>query len=59
MLFRSMRMRTKGFNLRAQDLLIAGVALENDLTLLHADRDFEYLAQHEGLKTESLLHLLE
>lgn len=55
----SLRMKSKGYRLRAQDLLIASVALENDLTLLHADSDFECLAEHEGLKTESLLHLLE
>jgi len=53
------RMKSKGFHLLAQDLLIASVALENNLTLVHADRDFEPLAEHEGLKTESLLHLVE
>ena len=55
----SLRMKGRGFTLRAQDLLIASVAMENNLTLVHADRDFEYLAEHEGLKTESLLHLVE
>jgi len=55
----SMRMKGRGFHLRAQDLLIASVALENNLTLVHADRDFDCLAEHEGLKTESLLHLVE
>ena len=53
-----MRMRKKGFDLKAPDLLIAAVALENGLTVLHADRDFEHLAKHEGLKTKSLLHLV-
>lgn len=53
------RMKEKGFRLLAQDLLIASVALENNLTLVHADSDFESLAEHEGLKTESLLHLVE
>ncbi len=55
----AMRMRSSGFRLRAQDLLIARVAIENNLTLVHADRDFEPLAEHEGLKTESLLHFVE
>jgi hypothetical protein len=55
----AMRMKGRGFHLRAQDLLIASVAIENNLTLVHADRDFEPLAEHEGLKTESLLHLVE
>jgi predicted nucleic acid-binding protein len=54
-----MRMKMRGMNLKAADLLIASVALEHNLTVLHADQDFEYLAQHEGLKTESLLHLVE
>jgi len=54
-----MRMKAKGFNLKGPDLLIASVAIENNLTLVHADRDFDPLAEHEGLKTESLLHLLE
>jgi hypothetical protein len=32
--------------------------MEHGLTLLHADRHFELAAQHEGLKTESLLPLI-
>ena len=55
----NMRMRAKGFNLKAADLVIASVAIENSLRLVHADSDFESIAQHEGLKTESLLHLVE
>lgn len=54
----SMRLKEKGFHLRAADLLTAAVALENDLTLAHADLDFDVLARHEGLRTESLLHLI-
>lgn len=54
-----MRMKQKGLHLKGPDLLIAAVALENSVMVAHADRDFEYLAQHEGLKTESLLHLVE
>ena len=53
-----MRLRHRGFHLRSPDLLIAAVALENSLTLVHADHDFEPLADVEGLKTESLLHLM-
>jgi predicted nucleic acid-binding protein len=30
--------------------LIAGVAIRADLDLLHADRDFEALAQHTELR---------
>ena len=53
------RMRRMGFRLLAQDLLIASVAIENSLTLVHADRDFDPIAEHEGLRTESLVHLVE
>lgn len=37
------------------DCLIAATALRLDLPVLHRDRDFEVLARHSDLRTESLL----
>lgn len=43
--------RKKGFTVRSTvDLLIAQIALENDLTLLHNDNDFLKIAKVSGLK---------
>jgi predicted nucleic acid-binding protein len=43
--------RKKGLTIRSTvDLLIAQIALEHDLVLLHNDRDFEALAQVCALK---------
>lgn len=41
--------RRAGVTIRsAIDCLIARVAIENDLSLLHSDRDFEYIARVES-----------
>jgi predicted nucleic acid-binding protein len=46
------RCRRAGATVRAlTDCLIAAVALRADLQVLHADRDFEVLAEHTGLRT--------
>lgn len=37
---------------RVPDLMIAGIALENGLTVLHYDSDFERLAEHTELQAE-------
>lgn len=37
------------------DCLIAATALRLDLPVVHRDRDFEVLARHSDLRTESLL----
>ncbi len=43
--------RRAGSTVRAlTDCLIAAVALRTDLAVLHADRDFDLIARHAGLK---------
>ena len=44
-------LRRKGVTIRnAVDCMIAAVAIEHDISLLHNDRDFRHIAQHYGLK---------
>ncbi len=44
-------LRKKGITIRnAVDCLIASVAIEHDLVLLHNDRDFRQIAKHTKLK---------
>ena len=44
-------LRHKGITIRnAVDCLIAAVAIEHDIPLLHKDRDFNAIAKHCGLK---------
>ncbi|WP_310387095.1 PIN domain nuclease [Roseateles sp.] len=44
-------LRDRGVTIRKTiDTLIATYCMENDLTLLHADRDFDPFVQHLGLK---------
>jgi predicted nucleic acid-binding protein len=44
--------RRRGWTVRSTvDCLIAQIALENDLTLLHSDRDFDVIARLRPLKT--------
>lgn len=47
------RLARKGVSAKSMDLLIAFKALQNGLTLLHADRDFDRLADRSSLKVES------
>ncbi len=48
-------LRTKGITVRGTvDLLIATWCIENDVPLLHADRDFAGFEEHLGLKRWSL-----
>jgi len=45
------RLRRKGITIRKSvDCMIASVALENDIPLLHNDKDFEAIEEHYGLK---------
>jgi predicted nucleic acid-binding protein len=41
------------------DLIIAATAIHYEATLLHADSDFETIAQHSELRTESYLQYLD
>ncbi len=44
-------LRKKGVTIRKPiDCMIAAVAIENDLPLLHNDRDFDHIAKHSSLK---------
>lgn len=46
------RLRAKGVTPRGTiDVLIATFCVENDHILLHADRDFDAMREHLGLKT--------
>ncbi len=48
------RCRRSGFTPRKlNDCAIAAIALEHDLTVLHADRDFAGIAEATGLRIES------
>ena len=49
------QLRRAGLTLPTVDILISALALENDCTLLHADRHFEQVAKHHPLKPQSLL----
>lgn len=49
--------RKKGITVRSTiDCLIAQIAIEHDLFLLHNDRDFEYMAPVIGLKLYPVQH---
>ncbi|MBN2468709.1 MAG: PIN domain nuclease [Deltaproteobacteria bacterium] len=44
-------LRRKGITIRKSvDCMIASVAIENDIPLLHNDKDFEAIEEHSGLK---------
>jgi predicted nucleic acid-binding protein len=44
-------LRKKGITIgKPIDCMIAAVAIENDIPLLHNDRDFEYIEKHLNLK---------
>jgi len=47
--------RKKGFTVRSTvDLLIAQIAIENDLILMHNDKDFDAIANVSGMKVYKL-----
>ena len=44
------RLRARGITIRKTiDLVIGSWCIEEDVPLLHADRDFDWLVEHEGL----------
>ena len=48
-------LRRKGITVRSNiDCAIAVIALENNLQLLHCDRDFEAIAQYTTLKQQNI-----
>ncbi len=46
-------LRRSGLVVATPDLLVAASAFEHDVLLVHADRDFDLIAQHASLKVES------
>jgi len=50
-------LRRVGLSVGVSDLVIAATALHNQATLLHMDSDFELIAQHSDLRTESYLDI--
>jgi len=49
------KLRKKGITIRKPlDCMIASVAIENDIPLLHNDKDFQPIEKHCGLKVLSL-----
>ena len=52
------RLRRRGVTAPFTDVLIATVALENEAVVLHADSDFDLVAQHEPLKVESFVRMV-
>ncbi len=51
-------LRRRGVTIGAPDLLLAAVAIRNNIILLHADRDFDLIAAHSALRAESLVGLV-
>ena len=48
------RLRAKGVTIRkTADLIIGSWCIDENVPLLHADRDFDHLAEHEGLVVET------
>ena len=47
------RLARKGVSVKSMDLMIAYKALQNGLTLLHADKDFDRIVLRSALKVES------
>ncbi len=52
-------LRQVGVTVASPDLLIGAIALRHDAIILHADRDFELIARHTGLQTESMLPIAD
>ncbi len=49
------RLRQKGITIRKPvDCMIAAVAIENEVPLLHSDKDFDPIEKHCGLKTSAI-----
>lgn len=48
-------LRQAGITVASPDLLIAAIGLRHDAIVVHADRDFELIAEHSELRTESML----
>ena len=49
-------LRRKGVTIPYTDILIASVAIKEDITLLHADVHFDQIAKHSKLRVESFVN---
>lgn len=48
--------RGRSFTIRSSnDCLIAAIAMHHDVTLLHGDRDFDYIAQFFPLRARNII----
>lgn len=53
-IFRTIRARS--FTIRSSnDCLIAAIAMHHDVTLLHGDRDFDYIARFFPLRARNVI----
>lgn len=53
------KLRRKGITVPYTDILIAACALKTESTLVHADAHFDLMANHIGLKVESLVQMVK
>jgi len=51
-------LKRKGLNIPYPDIFIAASALKEEAVLIHADSHFDLIAEHTGLKVESLVSLI-
>ena len=52
-------LRRAGVTVPFTDVLLSALAIRHDAVLLHADRDFDLVANHAQLKVESLVELVQ
>ena len=52
------RLRRRGVTVSFTDAVIAAIAMEQNAVVLHADSDFDRIAQHEELSTESYVKVI-
>lgn len=48
-------LKRKGINVPSGDILIAALAINYDLRLIHMDKHFELIGKHTGLKEQRLI----
>ena len=53
------RLRRKGVTIPHTDILIAACALKSGSIIVHADTHFDSMAEHAGIKVESLVRIVK
>lgn len=51
-------LRRAGITVGSTDLLLAALAIRHNAVLVHADRDFDLVANHSALRVESLVGVI-